>query len=101
MKTTNNTVLITGGATGIGYALAEEFVKAGDTVIICGRRQNKLEEAKRNLQELHIKACDVSKEAERKLLVGWITDNFKNFNMLINNAGIQRMIDFKCPSDIN
>ncbi|HAY40576.1 MAG TPA: short-chain dehydrogenase, partial [Desulfobacteraceae bacterium] len=40
-----NTVLITGGATGIGFALAEQFVQAGSSVIICGRREDKLKEA--------------------------------------------------------
>ena len=95
MNIINNIVLITGGATGIGAAMAREFVEAGNTVITCGRRQEKLAEAKRNLPELQIKTCDVSKETERKLLVKWITDNFKGLNILINNAGIQRMIDFK------
>jgi uncharacterized oxidoreductase len=42
MKINDNTILITGGATGIGFALAEAFVKEGNDVIICGRRENKL-----------------------------------------------------------
>ncbi len=46
MKIKGNTILITGGATGIGFALAEALVKAGNRVIICDRRQAKLEEAK-------------------------------------------------------
>jgi uncharacterized oxidoreductase len=95
MKIKNNTVLITGGATGIGFSLAEALVKVGNTVIICGRRQSKLEEAKRKLPQIYIRTCDVSKEKERKALFDWVKDNFKDFNMLINNAGIQRMVDFK------
>jgi uncharacterized oxidoreductase len=95
MNTKNNVVLITGGATGIGFSLAEAFVKAGNMVIICGRRQNRLEEAKRKLPRIQIRACDVSKETERKALFDWIKDNFKDFNILINNAGIQRMVDLK------
>lgn len=95
MKTTGNTVLITGGATGIGFSLAEEFVKAGNEVIICGRREDKLNEAKEKLPQIHTKVCDLSKEQERKSLFEWAISNFKNINMLVNNAGIQRMIDFK------
>lgn len=95
MNIKNNTVLITGGATGIGFALTEALVKFGNTVIICGRRQSKLEEAKRKLPQIHIRTCDVSKEKERKALFDWVRDNFKNFNVLINNAGIQRMVDLK------
>jgi len=40
MKIKGNTILITGGATGIGFALAEAFVKAGNKVIICGRKSS-------------------------------------------------------------
>jgi uncharacterized oxidoreductase len=94
MKTRGNTVLITGGGTGIGFALAEALVKAGNEVIICGRRESKLKEAQRKLPQLHIKVCDVSDERQRKALVAWVSKNFKDLNMLINNAGIQRMVDF-------
>ncbi|MBC8082483.1 MAG: SDR family NAD(P)-dependent oxidoreductase, partial [Hymenobacter sp.] len=45
MNLAANTVLITGGASGIGFALAERFVRAGSTVIVCGRRPDKLREA--------------------------------------------------------
>ena len=63
MKIQGNTVLITGGATGIGFSLAEAFVKAGDRVVICGRREAKLREAKRKLPDVHTKVCDLSKAA--------------------------------------
>jgi len=94
MKTSGNTVLITGGGTGIGFALAEALVKAGNEVIICGRRESKLKEAQRKLPQLHIKVCDVTDERQRKALVSWVSKDFKDLNMLINNAGIQRMVDF-------
>jgi uncharacterized oxidoreductase len=95
MKTSGNTILITGGATGIGFSLAEAFVKNGNEVIICGRRENKLEEAKSKLPQIHTKRCDLSKEKEREMLYEWTSSNFKNLNILVNNAGIQRMLDFK------
>ena len=92
-----NTVLITGGATGIGFALAEKFVNAGSVVIVCGRRRNKLRAAKGKLPALHIRQCDVSKESDRRSLLGWTTARFPSLNIVINNAGIQRQIDFTSP----
>jgi len=94
MKLLNNTVLITGGATGIGYALAEYFLEKGSTVIICGRREKKLLEAKKKQPKLHTHVCDVSQEEDRKILLSWIVQNYPDLNILINNAGIQRDIDF-------
>lgn len=93
MKISGNTVLITGGATGIGLALAEAFSQKGNEVVICGRRRNKLLEAQGKLPNLHIKVCDISKDRNRKALFDWATSNFTNLNILVNNAGIQRQID--------
>jgi uncharacterized oxidoreductase len=59
MKTKENTILITGGATGIGFSLAETLVNAGNRVIICGRREGKLKEAKDKLPQIQTKVCDV------------------------------------------
>ena len=95
MKIQGNTVLITGGATGIGFALAESFIHAGNTVIICGRREDKLKEAKKKLPQIYPRACDLTKEKERESLFNWAKENFKDINILINNAGIQTMIDLK------
>jgi uncharacterized oxidoreductase len=95
MKLNGNAILITGGATGIGFALAEAFVKTGSEVIICARTEENLNQAKERLPQLHIKMCDISKEADCEELYTWATENFKDLNILINNAGIQRMIDFK------
>jgi uncharacterized oxidoreductase len=94
MNIKGNTILITGGATGIGFALAEAFVKAGNKVIVCGRRENRLNAAKEKLPALYIRQCDVTKDADRKTLLQWITANFKDLNILINNAGIQKTVDF-------
>jgi uncharacterized oxidoreductase len=46
MKLSGNTILITGGSSGIGLAFAERFIKAGNKVIVCGRRENVLQNAK-------------------------------------------------------
>ncbi|MFD2570072.1 SDR family oxidoreductase [Spirosoma soli] len=94
MKTTNNTILITGGATGIGLALAETFLRARNTVVICGRREDRLAEAKAKFPALHTYTCDVSQATERERLVTWLTENFPGLNVLVNNAGIQQMLSF-------
>lgn len=94
MEISNNTILITGGATGIGLALAEAFVQAGNEVLICGRRENKLQEAKAKIPSLHIKVCDVANEADRRDLLHWATTEFPALNILVNNAGIQKEVNF-------
>ena len=94
MEISGNTVLITGGATGIGYAMAEWFLRNGNEVIICGRRKGRLLEAQKNFPELNTRVCDVASASDRKQLAEWATSSFKNLNILVNNAGIQRDIDF-------
>jgi len=98
LKVVGNTVLITGGATGIGFALAEAFVEAGNDVILCGRRRSKLQQAKTKIPRAHIRKCDVSVESERRKLLHWVTASFPRLDMLVNNAGIQRQVDFTSPN---
>lgn len=99
MKITKNTVLITGGATGIGFTLAELFLKTDNEVIICGRREAKLTEAKNKYPKLNIQVCDVTIPEDRESLFNWISSSFEDFNILVNNAGIQRAIDLKKGED--
>ncbi len=99
MKTTGNTVLITGGATGIGFALAEAFLDAGNDVSICGRRQQKLDQAQDLLPGLTTVQADVGTEEGRLALFDWILANKSDLNVLVNNAGIQRTIDLTQGAD--
>jgi uncharacterized oxidoreductase len=106
MNITGNTVLITGGATGIGFALADAFIMAGNTVIICGRRQEKLDAARNKLKGVHTFTCDVTKKADRQALFRWTVEKFPGLNILINNAGVQGMANLKkglqgLPQDVN
>jgi uncharacterized oxidoreductase len=87
-----NTMLITGGATGIGFALAERFLKAGSEVVICGRRKDRLLEAKKKYPRMHIRPYDLSEESERVSLCEWVIKEFPRLNVLVNNAGIQRRL---------
>jgi uncharacterized oxidoreductase len=94
-----NTVLITGGASGIGFALAERFLNAGSEVIVCGRREEKLREAQIKYPNLHIRVCDVSHSSDRVSLFEWVTREFPKLNILVNNAGIQRRFQIAQNSD--
>jgi len=93
MKLSGNTILITGGASGIGLAFAKQFLRAGNQVIVVGRREEKLAEAKEKFPQLHTRVCDVSIEQERIQLFEWITKEFPDLNVLVNNAGIQQRVN--------
>jgi uncharacterized oxidoreductase len=90
MNSSKNKILITGGASGIGLGLAERFIKEGNSVIICGRRESALKEAVAKFPSLIIKTCDLSIAAERENLFNWISKEHGDLNVLINNAGIQQ-----------
>lgn len=93
MEMSGNTVLITGGASGIGYALAEAFLASGSTVGICGRRASRLTEAKARHTSLRTCVCDLSNDEGRDALFAWATAELPGLNILVNNAGVQRDID--------
>lgn len=93
MKINNNVILITGGATGIGFALTKTLCE-NNKVIICGRREDKLIEAKNILPKINIKKCDITSKTERDELLKYISSTFGGLDILINNAGVQKPIDF-------
>jgi uncharacterized oxidoreductase len=93
MKLEGNTILITGGANGIGFELSKELQKRGNTVIVTGRSQEKLERAKRQIPELHIVQSDVSRISDIESLFTKVTHEFPALNVLINNAGVMRSIN--------
>ena len=59
-------------------------------MIICGRRIDKLQEAKEKMPELYTMVCDVANEADRKRLFDTIVNEFPELDVLVNNAGIQQ-----------
>jgi uncharacterized oxidoreductase len=87
-----NKVLVTGGGSGIGFALSERFLQAGSDVIICGRREDKLKEAQLKYPQMHIRVCDLANPTERRALFTWVSESFPGLNILVNNAGIQQRI---------
>jgi uncharacterized oxidoreductase len=93
MKISGNEILITGGATGIGFALADAFLKAGNQVAICGRHMDKLNEASVCLRGVKTIQADVSTPAGRSALITDALAYLPNLNLLINNAGISQIIN--------
>ena len=85
---TQRVALITGGSSGIGFEMAKQMVAQHSVVIICGRSQEKLDDAKRKVPELVTIRCDVTKPEDRSALYKEISTNFKGMNLLMNNAGI-------------
>ena len=85
-----NTVLITGGTSGIGLALATRFLKDGNTVIICGRNEGKLRKAAEAHPGLHTVQADVSAAEDRVRLYETVKESYADLNVLVNNAGIQQ-----------
>jgi uncharacterized oxidoreductase len=100
MKLSNDAILITGGATGIGLELARVLVARGNEVIICGRRPERLEEARAAHPALHTRVADVSDQRSREDLLAFVERDFPRMNVLVNNAGVQYLVDFRNPEHL-
>lgn len=87
MKTTNNTVLITGGSAGIGFETAKQLSALGNHVIITGRNKEKLEKAASQLHNVTAIVCDVTNDADVAALIIRIQKDFPQLNIIMNNAG--------------
>lgn len=90
MRLESSTVLVTGGASGIGFALAQRFAAAGAQVVVCGRRETALRRAQQEIPALAWIVADVGREADRLALTERVVRDFPRLNVLVNNAGIQR-----------
>lgn len=89
MNLSQNKILITGGASGIGLGLTERFLLENNTVIICGRRASLLAEIVQKHPSVITRVCDLSIESERIALYEWVAENHPDLQVLVNNAGIQ------------
>jgi uncharacterized oxidoreductase len=87
MKTSNNTVLISGGSAGIGLEIAKSFSARGNKVIITGRDQQRLEKALEQLKGATAFVSDVCKKGDVDVLVVKLKSDFPSLNIVINNAG--------------
>ena len=100
MDTKNNTILITGGGSGIGRGLAEAFHKRGNQVIISGRRTNVLDEVTAANPGMNSLALDIEDPAGVKAFAAKIIAGFPMLNAVIHNAGIQRLENLRELKDV-
>lgn len=94
MRLDGHTILITGGTSGIGLALAECFLAYGNELIIVGRDSSKLDNLRGQYPAIVVYQCDISRNDEREKLVAIIREKHPKLNILINNAGIQNQYSF-------
>lgn len=88
MKSTGNTILITGGTSGIGYGLARRFHEAGNVVIVAGRRQELLDEITATHVGIEAIVLDVNDPDSIAQAVTTLAASHPELNVLVNNAGI-------------
>lgn len=100
MKTTGNTILITGGGSGIGRKLAQRFNALGNTVIVAGRRMETLEETIAGRQDMYAVAVDVDDRDHIREFAGRVLTEHPALNVLVNNAGIMRREDLSGKRDL-
>jgi uncharacterized oxidoreductase len=99
MSPTGNTILITGGTSGIGLALAQALVAQGNMVIIAGRRQALLDAHAATTPGLQTLALDVSDTGSLTAAAADLTARYPGLNVLINNAGIMVAEDLLAATD--
>ena len=101
MKTSGNTILITGGGSGIGRELALRFNALGNNVIVAGRRMETLEETIAGQQNMYTMVVDVEDSTSIEAFAERVIAKHPDLNMLINNAGIMRREDLSSHRDLS
>lgn len=98
MKITNHTILITGGTSGIGQALAEVLISQKNEVIVTGRSEERLAAAR--AKGITAISCDLTRPEQIEQLVLQLEQEFPQVDVLINNAGIQYNYDLLKETNI-
>lgn len=99
MKLTNRNIVITGGAGGIGFAMATEFINRGNTVVIVDNNAEALAQAKQQIPALITKTVNLTLNEERIALAQWLRTDFPDLDVLINVAGIQKWLNLQNMAD--
>ncbi|HYV49512.1 MAG TPA: SDR family NAD(P)-dependent oxidoreductase [Myxococcaceae bacterium] len=99
MNLKGNTILITGGASGIGFHLAKALTELGNKVVITGRDQAKLTKAEQAIPGLKTIRSDAGQAKDIQSLQATVAKDFPELNVLVNNAGIMRTVNLHKPVD--
>lgn len=104
MNLTGNTVLVTGGGTGIGRGLAETLHRAGNQVVIAGRRRDVLQAVAKANPGIQYRHLDLAQPDSINRLAAELAGSYPGLNILVNNAGVMRSEDLltgdAAPADI-
>ena len=101
MTPTGNTILISGGGSGIGRELARRLDAAGNVVIVAGRRQDALDETISGRSDMHALTLDVESADGVADFAARLLRDHPGVNVLINNAGIMRVEDATASRDLS
>lgn len=100
MKQTGNTILITGGGSGLGQELAHRWHDLGNTIIIAGRRHSVLARACDGRPNMHAMTFDISNQDDIRQFTQDIIKAFPTLNVLVNNAGIMKFEELEHSHDL-
>jgi len=100
MKTSGNTILLSGGGSGIGRELAQRWHDAGNVVIVTGRTLASLEQTAKGRENIVPMALDVSDPEAIRAFAKQVLAEFPALNVLVNNAGIMPLEDISAPRDL-
>lgn len=100
MSTPKKVAIVTGGGSGLGFAIAEKFISNGITTIIAGRNMEKLQTAQQQLGDLCFPiACDLTNLSSIPSFVDAVLQRFGQIDILVNNAGINQKKEFTDVTD--
>jgi short-subunit dehydrogenase involved in D-alanine esterification of teichoic acids len=96
MRLAERRILVTGGGSGIGLALARALAPE-NTVVIAGRDERKLEEARASTPRFRTLRLDVTSEEDARRAIGWVDEQLGGLDLLVNSAGVFRSGGFDDP----